>query len=109
MIFKQETRDILFLRQSRNIYNMFFSYLDMAQPPQTNPAQPKQTNPASGQQGMARQTISPQQTNTAKPNPAVVQQNQPPEDGKKSKLWIWILVAVVVIGISIGSYFLFFT
>ena len=91
-------KDILFLGQSRNIYNVFFSYLNMAELPQ-------QTNPAGGQQGVAQPTSSFQQTTAASPG---AQQSQD-QGAKKSKGWIWILVGILVfIGIIVGAYFLFF-
>jgi len=94
----------LFLEQSRNIYNVFSSCLDMAELPQ-------QTNAASGQQGTAQQTSTPQQT-TASPTSepgSVTQQGQEPEANKKPKKWVWIVVGVlVIIAIITGAYFLFF-
>ena len=103
MIFKQDMKDILFLGQSRNIYNVFFSYLNMAESPQ-------QTNPVGGQQGMARQISAPQQTTATSPNlkpgPA---QSQDQIGGKKSKKWIWIIVGIIaIVSIIAVSYFLFF-
>ena len=104
MIFKQDVKDILFLGQSRNIYNVFFSCLDMAELPQ-------QTNPVSGQQGTAQQTSIPQQTTTTNPNvksSPVIQQGQD-QGSKKPKKWIWIIVGIIaIVSIIAVSYFLFF-
>ena len=98
MIFKQIMKDIWFLGQSRNIYNVFFSYLNMAESPQ-------QTNPVSGQQGMA------QQTTTTSPDPkssSVTQQGQD-QGEKKPKKWIWIVVGIIaIVSIIAVAYFLFF-
>jgi len=38
-----------------------------------------------------------------------VNQIQPVDEEKKSKLWIWLLIAFGIIVIGVGSYFLFFT
>lgn len=104
MIFKQIMKDIWFLGQSRNIYNVFFSYLNMAELPQ-------QTNPVSGQQGMTQQTSTPQQTTTTSPNPKsspVTQQGQD-QGEKKPKKWIWIVVGIIaIVSIIAVAYFSFF-
>ena len=103
MIFKQNMKDILFLGQPRNIYNVFFSYLNMAELPQ-------QTNPVSGQQGMTQQASTPQQTTTTSPSKSspVVQQGQD-QGEKKPKKWIWIVVGIIaIVSIIAVSYFLFF-
>ena len=89
--------------QPRNIYNVFFSYLNMAELPQ-------RTNP--GQQGMVRQTSTPQQATAISPNlksdPAT-QQSQDQIEGKKSKKWIWIIVGTIaLIILGVGAWFLFF-
>jgi hypothetical protein len=97
-------RDILFLSKVRNIYNVFFSYLNMAE-------LPPQTNPASGQQGMAQKAATPQQTTTTSPNSKSGPVTQPGQDqgDKKPKKWIWIVVGILVlVSIIAGSYFLFF-
>ena len=75
MIFRQDMKDILFLGQSRNIYNVFFSYLSMAE-------LPPQTNPTGGQQGMVRQTSPLQQTTGTSP---ATQQNQNQGEKKPKK------------------------
>ena len=98
MIFKQDMKDILFLGQSRNIYNVFSSYLNMAE-------LPRQTNPAGGQQGMAQQTSTPQQTTGTSPT---TQQSQDQGD-KKPKKWSWIIAIIVaLIILGAGAWFLFF-
>ena len=73
---------------------------------------PKQTNPASGQQGMAQQASTPQQTTATNLNSKSSPVTQPGQDqveGKKPKKWIWIIVSIVaIVSIIAGSYFLFF-